>query len=430
MAEHSCEAADAQASAALLTAERQRGQPATWLEQGCSCLPPCAAIRWPSWSRRGAREERVDADEVPVEVQLPALPALDVGFVHVQLQELASSLGSLVCPPPQRELRACACESPWNPAGMLSLRDYIDGVLGLPWDSDNGFILTYDLTEVGGIGTAQLEVMEDILSWVDEQPRRDLWRQHCLCCRVVLPEDSYLGIVRTLLVGLAYVFPPSCDAYLVTSSSAPLQAGDLIYQASAVPRPAAPTVTSCTPTEGERLAQPQGDSEQDSIRTAAHGQPSSIHVGFAEIQGGLGASGLGDVRILACDDAIPQEDSIDRMLHFVDVFTKSPACEAGFSMTYDLRQLRIPSMSIVTRLAEWGGEPERRELWETKNKVCKIVMGPGIKFSIAKGILASFFLVLPPVCTTYLLTDPDEDEANACVFQGVQGFKYNSASSS
>lgn len=86
-------------------------------------------------------------------------------------------------------------------------------------------------------------------------------------------------------------------------------------------------------------------------------------------------------------------------------------------MIYDLRQLSMPSMKMVMRVAEWGKLPQRQAKWSKLNKSCKIVVNPGMRFSVCKGALKSFFYICPAVCRTFLLTDPDESEETAIVFE-------------
>merc|ERR1712073_92451 len=64
------------------------------------------------------------------------------------------------------------------------------------------------------------------------------------------------------------------------------------------------------------------------------------------------------------------------------------------------------------------GRPSRtQKKWGKLNLACKVVITAGFRFSAAKGILSAFFLLCPPVCRTYLLTDPDEPEESATMFE-------------
>merc|ERR1719323_572152 len=104
------------------------------------------------------------------------------------------------------------------------------------------------------------------------------------------------------------------------------------------------------------------------------------------------------------------------MMDFMDAFVDSENAACGFSITYDLRALHAPSLSMVTRVAEWGGDPVRQEKWERLNHTCKVVVSSGIKYTLCKTMLSTFFFLCPPVCRTFLLTDPDEAEETAVVF--------------
>lgn len=141
-----------------------------------------------------------------------------------------------------------------------------------------------------------------------------------------------------------------------------------------------------------------------------------IDVGFADVGCGYSeASEMGVIRVLGRDGE-HQETNLERMMEFLDRFVDSEDAASGFSITYDFRMMRMPSMSMVTRIAEWGGEPHRQAKWERLNLACKVVVTSGSRYALCKGILAAFFLVCPPVCPTYLLTDPDEPEESSTVF--------------
>lgn len=128
--------------------------------------------------------------------------------------------------------------------------------------------------------------------------------------------------------------------------------------------------------------------------------------GFAELH-----QGPGYFKILGRDQDITDE-GIKSMLGVMDRFTASANARPGFSITYDLRGLRNPSMQMVLAVAEWGTDPQRKETWETLNQACKVVVNPGFRFSACKGVLTTFFFVCPPIVRTFLLTDPDESEDN------------------
>mmetsp|Transcript_164060 Transcript_164060/g.526089 ORF Transcript_164060/g.526089 Transcript_164060/m.526089 type:complete len:214 (-) Transcript_164060:401-1042(-) len=105
------------------------------------------------------------------------------------------------------------------------------------------------------------------------------------------------------------------------------------------------------------------------------------------------------------------------MMDFMDAFVDSSNAARGFAITYDLRALRSPSINMVMRVAEWGGHPEREAKWKELNRACKVVVNAGLRFTMCRGVLTTFFFVCPPIVRTYLLTDPDQPEEEAVVFE-------------
>eukprot|EP00913_Durusdinium_trenchii_P019931 g18735.t1 len=53
-------------------------------------------------------------------------------------------------------------------------------------------------------------------------------------------------------------------------------------------------------------------------------------------------------------------------------------------------------MQMVTTVAEWGAAPVRQKRWERLNHSCKIIITAGLRFTLAKGVLTTFFLMCPP----------------------------------
>merc|ERR1712110_1031194 len=125
---------------------------------------------------------------------------------------------------------------------------------------------------------------------------------------------------------------------------------------------------------------------------------------------------MGIIKITGRDAPLTDE-GLAEMMKFMDEFVDSELAAKGFAITYDLRNLHIPSMSMIRQVAEWGGEPTRKEKWESRNLVCKVVMSSGIRFSLCKGLISAFFLLCPPVCRTFLLTDPDQSDEDATIFE-------------
>lgn len=323
---------------------------------------------------------------------------LNVGFAVADLRKGPDSLGPLVARP-EWELRVHALDGPWSAQGVLALRDFIDYMLNRPWAKEAGLLLTYDVTEVG---MPQFDVIEDVLACVDEQPRRDLWRRRLACCRLVLSSDSYVRVVHAVLTGLCYVFPPACDTYLVTDASAPLSLADRIYQA-----PHIPSLAELSPKASEVAV-----TKVPKLRQIA-----CLDGGFLTVEVGQETdTGMGYVRILASSGPLGLEQ-LNQVLDFVDAFTMTADCVQGWAMTYDLRALRVPTMTMIKKIAEWGNVPDRKARWEAGNKAAKVVIPPGYKLSVSKGLLAAFFVLCPPVCKVLLLTSPDQDEAKAIVFE-------------
>lgn len=352
-------------------------------------------------------------------LQEPQLLPLDVGFASVELRVLEGV--------PEHELYIVASDAAWSETGMLALFEFIGYVLELP-RLCAGFVLTYDLQPSG---RPQLDVISDVWSWADEEPRRQKrWRERCLRCKVVVNEGFHFHLARVLLSGVFYVYPPSCITYLVTDSAAPLGGDAVCYEPETgpadptkhadalserleqvckqVPRQPAdgvgPGKRPCTPLS------PTGTSPSKRL-------PPSIDVGFAEVRQGCNSlSGMGFLLVIGRDSEVTDRP-LSEMMGFMDDFVDSSHAANGFCITYDFRNLRMPSMSMVTRVAEWGGEPERQQKWERLNLACKVVVSSGFKFQICKGILSTFFFVCPPVCRTFLLTEPDEGEESAVIFE-------------
>ena len=54
-------------------------------------------------------------------------------------------------------------------------------------------------------------------------------------------------------------------------------------------------------------------------------------------------------------------EGLNEMMDFMDAFTLSEKAQQGFSITYDVRHMRSPSMQMVTAVAEWGAAPVRQK---------------------------------------------------------------------
>lgn len=148
--------------------------------------------------------------------------------------------------------------------------------------------------------------------------------------------------------------------------------------------------------------------------------PESVDVSFALVSHRPAAAssktGLPELRIEGRNQDLTDE-GLSEIMDFMDKFVWSEIASKGFCICYDLRQLKTPSMAIITRVAEWGKVPERKFMWEKLNSGCKIVVGAGLMFTMAKPILSTLFYLCPPVCPTFLLTDADEPEENAVCYR-------------
>lgn len=79
-----------------------------------------------------------------------------------------------------------------------------------------------------------------------------------------------------------------------------------------------------------------------------------------------------------------------------------------FEFVYDLRALPVPKLHMIIHLAKWGSEAKRRDYFIRRCVGCRIILSPGIMFSITKASCLAFFKVCPPTCKTYLMTDDSE----------------------
>eukprot|EP00747_Dinoflagellata_sp_TGD_P183504 gnl/TRDRNA2_/TRDRNA2_38422_c0_seq1.p1 gnl/TRDRNA2_/TRDRNA2_38422_c0~~gnl/TRDRNA2_/TRDRNA2_38422_c0_seq1.p1 ORF type:complete len:680 (+),score=121.65 gnl/TRDRNA2_/TRDRNA2_38422_c0_seq1:171-2042(+) len=388
---------------------------------------------------------------------------LDVGFVH---------MGLTVPPDSQRcELYLQAQKSATTDEGIGAVLQFMEHVLMLPQVCEIGFWLIYDLRPLHG--RPQLELLTRLLSWVYEPARKDIWKTECHGWKIVVADRIQKKVAKMFMTSMFFFTPPIVRTYLVsdpeeevgdhtthyepqgiafveglssTESSAAwssMQQFLLLDEISAVmrgsldvaagvisiavnpkeplpPQPPAsgsPHVQAVTADDEEPNAEA---SDSASKRNPLLPPPPSLDVGFAICKQGVGpkckASPSGAyVEIIGKDGQLSEESTM-QMLDFVDAFTSTDYAATGFSVTFDLRGLRTPSMSMVTRLAEWGSEPERKAFWEKHNVSSKIVINPGVRFHLCKGVLSTFFFVCPPVCRTYLLSDPDESEETACIF--------------
>jgi len=139
--------------------------------------------------------------------------------------------------------------------------------------------------------------------------------------------------------------------------------------------------------------------------------PAELDIGCAVLTSGFHEDlKLGWIKLVANGTPVEPE-STKELQAFMDVFIDSDYGRAGFEIIYDIRNLRVPGVSSMMMMAEWGSDPVRQDKWEKLNKICKVVAPGGMLFSLFKSALTSWFYLCPPVCETYLMTDPDDLES-------------------
>lgn len=362
--------------------------------QQFACLPIAALM-----PRAQKHKDSANNCEVPEQrdhrfCELPV--PLELTFVRVEFSEIGHW--------PWHELRITALEGIPSEDGLVALIEFMDFALGLQ-HATTGFILTYDVWE---LGQPQLDVVNRVLQWTCESDNAAKLRQLCFWWKVVVPDGARFQIARLLLNSVFYLYPPTCLTYLVTNTEGPPGTDAICY----------------TPVNDEAEVLPfdldsVGEELQKHDVLVANGEQSVwIDLGFAKVCHGYNADeGMGFIKIFAQRSEITDE-GLTQMMSVLDEFVSSKSAAKGFAITYDVRSLcRIPPMQMVTRVAEWGNEPDRQQTWQRLNLACKVVVPGGIMFIMMKGLLATFFFLCPPVCRTYLMTDPDQSEEASTVFE-------------
>eukprot|EP00440_Ansanella_granifera_P059598 gb/GFBE01064594.1/.p1 GENE.gb/GFBE01064594.1/~~gb/GFBE01064594.1/.p1 ORF type:complete len:402 (+),score=60.72 gb/GFBE01064594.1/:1-1206(+) len=387
-----------------------------WL--GCGCLQPIGKFLGVSRRLQSELPVAADALQAPSPKPVSRLPLpLDVGFAVVKLVESDEV--------PRLDIRISAAEEGEVTDDSLSaMLEFLDFALDLPQASGGeGFQLTY---EVPNIGSSQIEVIRGLVCWSCEPGRQAKWLQRCKRWKIIVAEGVYHKVSKLLLYSVFYLYPPPCTTYLLTDTNPFVDDGDtepLVFHPNAD--------TLAIAKLGDDLQQ-EVASHAHQLGHAAPGEvasasaasrdwgwgeelPDVICVGFAEVHQGFDGKEA-YLKIFGVDGDV-SEDGLAQMMDFMDAFTLSEKAQTGFSIMYDLRSLRAASMNLVTRIAEWGAEPSRQKRWETLNHSCKVVISAGLKYTLAKGILTTFFLICPPVCRTYLMTEPDQPLDLATVFE-------------
>ncbi|CAJ1366618.1 unnamed protein product [Effrenium voratum] len=157
--------------------------------------------------------------------------------------------------------------------------------------------------------------------------------------------------------------------------------------------------------------------------------PEPLPLGFVTLRPRLGDAGLAELVLQAADHPFT-DDGVTKMTDYIDDFLKYDLVKKGFSIVYDLRSLRVPSLSLVKQLADWGRDPERQQTFQRMNKICKVVVSEGWRFGVAKRILSAFFAMCPPVCDTFLLTAADQSSSEGLYFAPPETGKLDEGTAS
>jgi hypothetical protein len=405
----------------------------------CPCaVEPTVVHRYP--------EEKEDGILAPV--------VLDVGFAQVELKKTEEW--------PKYEFYILAKDGFLTSDGAAALFDFLDFVLNLADVVSTGFVLTYDLR---CCACPQLDLVSWIMHYISDPVREEAWHERCVCWKVVVPPGMYFTMAQSALAFLFTVCPPKCKVFLMTDLDTSKAKNWICYQPEelADERPSLlstissgffdtffpacheipPTESSSAPvcmppveqaaaTDNEIFYDAREEEDDHDVIDSAESFVGSQHLvdspsmqscadslltSFAEINQGIDASsGLAYLQVIGRGAPMSNE-GLEQIMDSMDNFVNSHSAQRGFSITYDLRRLGIPSMSMVMRVAEWGNQPERQAKWTRLNKACKVVVSSGLKFSVCKGVLKSFFYICPPVCRTFLLTDLHEPDDKATIFE-------------
>lgn len=290
---------------------------------------------------------------VPQKLPLP----LNVGFAWLKLNQTDEN--------PRLELRITATDDGYvTEEGLNAMLEFMDFVLELPQVAcGEGFQLTFDQM----LGTSYLEVIKRVICWSLEHGRSTKWIQRCKRWKIIVAASAYPQVSRFLLQGVFQFFPPPCTTYLLTDEH--LNVDDLkpdmkifepvqdTLQLARLDEDLYQEVTAHTDSEGQVHMQ-----NGQSVRKAHNwgsSLPEKINVGFALVsQGYDGKEGYLKIQGLEGDLSM---DGLNEMMDFMDAFTLSSNAQEGFSITYDVRMMRSPSMQMVTTVAEWGAAPVRQK---------------------------------------------------------------------
>lgn len=110
-----------------------------------------------------------------------------------------------------------------------------------------------------------------------------------------------------------------------------------------------------------------------------------------------------EIRITTREGAVDQ-GGLSRILDFVWEVLSSERAQSGVRLTYDLRRLKYPKMSLVIAIAQWGSEPSRQATFKNRIVACSVCVNDGFTFIAAKAAVGAFFKMCPPTCRTFLVT--------------------------
>jgi hypothetical protein len=96
----------------------------------------------------------------------------------------------------------------------------------------------------------------------------------------------------------------------------------------------------------------------------------------------------------------------------------------GFTLCCDLRELRVPKMSMVTEVSRWSNDPKRKQAFRERCRGGRICVRKGLKFKMAKAVLTMLFKQCPISGPAHLLTSLEGKSESSCTF----GPSANSAS--
>jgi hypothetical protein len=373
-----------------------------------------------------------DDNGLQIKTNSLAPTVLDVDFARVTLR----SSGAW----PKYEFYIEGLESIITTNGAMALLDFLDFVLNLPEVVTSGFVLTYD---VRNLMCPQLDLMSWIMRYIVEPQHEEAWQQRCVCCKVIVQSGMYYSVAESFFSFLFSVYQPPCRVFLATDldeanretwrcfkpndeideglgllSSIGSGFFDVLlppfpHETPAQQRASPHSVESVS--ESVILTQPLQPAEREE-EAQASSCPESLEVDFCTLTQGFDEAKKMGYLIVVGNSKPMLDVNLAKVMDFMDAFVNSRNAQQGFSITYDLRKLGIPSMSQIMRVADWGKNSVRQDKWMKLNIACKIVVTAGIRFTMTTAVLKSFFYICPPVCRTVVLTSPDEPEENGTVF--------------